>query len=108
MQENYLSMKHNMNKISLRDSYLHNKIMATKKFDTSFPSFSFSFNPELLSETRGWVNTLPLSNLLLNRILTQPPPKCNNSPTCLKVLESSNSTFHKANLKTEFKLSNSW
>lgn len=65
----------------------------------SFPSFSFFFNPELLSKTRGWVNTHTLSNLIINKILTQPPPKRNNSPTCLKVIESSNSTCHKANLK---------
>ena len=77
-------MKQNMNKMSLKDSYLHNKVMEIEQFEMSFHSFSFSFNLELLSKTRGWVNTLPLSNLPLNRIPAQPPMKCNNSPTFLK------------------------
>ena len=81
MQRKLLKNEHSMNKMSLKDSYLHNKVLQLK-FEKSFPSFSF--NPEFLSKIRDWLNTLPLSNLPLNRILTQPPPKCNNSPTCLK------------------------
>ena len=63
MQIKWLKHETQNEQHEMSDSYLHNKVMKIEQFEMNFPSFSFSFNLEFLSKTRGWVNTQTLSKI---------------------------------------------